>query len=124
MSGEPLVFREPAFKLREHCFNLLKGRGNPVEVDPPSFGPKSGVAKVEPAGSVLVVVVTCSQGCRPGLEPVTALRRCVETGSRSPSAPRAAGSERSGESGGVEHTGTRRPDGWRAHVAVDLGVES
>ena len=32
----------------------------------PSFGPKSGVAKVEPAGSVLVVVVSCELGCRPG----------------------------------------------------------
>ena len=32
----------------------------------PSFGPKSGLAKVEPAGSVLVVVVSCELGCRPG----------------------------------------------------------
>ena len=39
----------------------------------PSFGPKSGVAKVEPAGSVLLVVLSCNRGWRP----VPATRNCL-----------------------------------------------
>ena len=57
----------------------------------PFLGPRTGVAKVEPAGSVLVVVVSCNQGCRPG----PATRNCL-TPVRGDGGQVAAGAPRSG----------------------------
>ena len=57
----------------------------------PFFEPKSGGAKVEPAGSVLVVVVSCELGCRP----VPGTRNCP-TPVRGDGVQVAAGAPRSG----------------------------
>jgi len=89
----------------------------------PSFGPKSDAAKVEPAGSVLVVVVSCNEGCRP----VPGTRSCP-TAVRGDWVQAAAGAPRSGVGAehleAVEHIGTRRHVDSRVHAAVDLRVES
>ena len=65
--GKPKAITATARKIAILVYRTLNGTLTYRDLRwTPSFGPKSGLAKVEPAGSVLVVVVSCELGCRPG----------------------------------------------------------
>ena len=82
----PLLMEDPLSDL------AVRGATEPLSMRwTPSFGPKPGVVKVEPAGSVLVVVVSCNEGCRP----VPGTRSCP-TAVRGDWVQAAAGAPRSG----------------------------